>query len=150
MSLDHEEMRLADEMNSAVSQYSAPFTGDEKEWLAFTEAMGEYANRFAKSSKEASFYVINEKRVGEMKTAFEILKSLTLESDPDATFECRTRELAQNIGEITIACSYLTVMTMNMPHFLTAINYADNFEIWPGTESDLHIHLSFIGITESA
>ena len=122
-----------------------PPSEEDRQWMEFLTDLKALAERMPPQPKPI-FWLPDEKRQSEMKTAYNLLRGIISEYDPDATFEFRTRERAQDIGVIEIHTYDFGANTLQMPDYKEAINLADNIEIMAMTDGKVLCTLSFNGI----
>lgn len=92
---------------------------DEEIFLA---AMRKYV-----SQTEKGLYVFNDKRYGELKHAYNLLRKLLLEFDPEAEIEIEPSPIDKADWQIKFKTTEITIMTDAMPEWTKITNLADNF-----------------------
>lgn len=82
---------------------------------------------------EKGLYVFNDKRYKELQRAYNLLRKLLLEYDPEAEIEIEPSPINKKNWQIQFKTTEITVMTDEMPVWTEITNLADNFCCDPTT-----------------
>lgn len=91
-------------------------------------------------------FVVNKKRVKAMENAYDIMKKIIHEYTPSANVEINMSEI--NDGSAIISVETDEIVVHNVHEFISVINDADNFEIYPLNSGKIKIAIMFNGVMD--
>jgi len=89
-------------------------------------------------------FIVDSKRMKQVENAHNILESIICKYSPDAKFEVEMNTL--NTGSAALTVETDDVVVNNVQDFIAAIEHADNFEIYPLTDGNIRISVTFNGV----
>lgn len=115
-----------------------PMSEEERFWAMLAKA---YNMQQAADAK--ALYALNKQRYKEMQEAYELLKELALESDPEAEVTYGISAVYKERGNVEMICTNFGADTDQMDMFRQVVGLADNFDIMPKTNGTISIIFSF-------
>ncbi|MEF9983727.1 MAG: hypothetical protein RR710_04210 [Oscillospiraceae bacterium] len=95
-------------------------------------------------SEISSVMIINPERIKIMKKAFLGLQQLVLSETPDAKIICGIHESNNSVGYIMIETDEIIVRDIKT--FLSSMEFASNFEIYPIKNNLIRFSIMFYGV----
>ena len=94
-----------------------------------------FLKQFDEWQNKPHMFVVNKKRVNAMENAYDIMKKIIHEYTPEASVEINTSAI--NDGSASISVETDEIVVYDVQDFISIINEADNFEIYPISISEL-------------
>ena len=105
-----------------------------------------FLKQFDEWQSKPHMFVVNKTRIHEMENAYEIIKKIIHEYTPEASVEINMG--AVNDGSASISVETDEIVVHNVKEFISIINEADNFEIYPLNNGNIKIAIMFNGIMD--
>lgn len=118
--------------------------GDDFIGEGFTPELDAFIEMLGYKLEEERTHILNPKRVVEMETAYNTISKIVLSISPDAEIKCHLSELTPAHAVIDIVTDELIVQDIRQ--FITGIENANNFEIYPLKKGKMCIAIMFHGI----
>ena len=96
--------------------------------------------------EQPHMFIINNKRMKEIEVAYDILKEIIEDYSPDAKFDFKINQF--NNGNVTIEIETDELVVKNISNFISVIQLASNFEVYPLTNGNIKFSIMFHDVME--
>ena len=96
---------------------------------------------------ESRTSVLNERRMRDIMTAYSLMKRIAAENSKNACLTYKLHEPFGSMGSISLTGKEITLKHVSW--FMKATKLASNFEIYPLTNGNLKMTLTFHGLTKA-
>ena len=105
-----------------------------------------FMKKYKEWQEQPHMFIINNKRMKEIEVAYDILKEIIEDYSHDAKFDFKINQF--NNGNVTIEIETDELVVKNISNFISVIQLASNFEVYPLTNGNIKFSIMFHDVME--